>query len=62
MAWVSSILVLLALAGLAAYALFSGPTTVPVTGPTQVAPTRVKVAPPPRTGEEGRPREGGQGD
>ena len=46
-------LVLLGLAALAAYALFSGPTTVPVPTQPQAAPQRVAPAEPGERGSEG---------
>ncbi len=46
----AAILVLLCLAALAAYAMFSGPTTIPTTTVPHGAPAR--TAPPP-AGEEG---------
>jgi hypothetical protein len=56
---IAAIAVVLALAGLAAYSMFSGPTTVPAqNGAAKAAPTRAAPA-----GEEGYPeREGGRGD
>jgi hypothetical protein len=54
---IAAVAVLLALAGLAAYAMFSGPTIAPVPGGTQTeksAPT--KVAPPAEEQSEGRDR------
>lgn len=52
---IAAIAVVLALAGLAAYTLFSGPTTVPLPRPVKVAPSR--TAPPVPEGE--RQGEGG---
>lgn len=47
---VAAVLVVLALAGLAAYTVFSPPTTVPVSG-SQATPAQ--TAPPPDEGERG---------
>lgn len=57
---VAAVAVVLALAGLAAYALFSGPTivSVPSTGTPKSAPR--KVAPPPED-QFPEEREGGEG-
>ncbi len=46
---VAAVLVVLALAGLAAYTIFSPPTTVPVSGPQA---TPAQTAPPPGEGEQ----------
>ena len=58
---IAAIAVVLALAALAAYTMFSGPTTVPVPaggGASKAAPTKAAPA-----GEEGFPEgEGGGGD
>ena len=56
---IAAIAVLLALAGLAAYTMFSGPTTVAVTGPAQVP---AKQAPPATRGGEPESPEGNRGD
>ncbi len=56
---IAAIAVLLALAGLAAYTMFSGPTTVAVTGPAQVP---AKQAPPATRGREPESPEGNRGD
>ncbi len=53
---IAAVAVVVALAALAAYALFSGPTTVPVSAPSKAAPTR--QAPPRFQGEP--EREGGE--
>jgi len=53
---IAAIAVVIALAGLAAYAVFSGPTTVSSAGPSKAAPTRTTVTP-----EEQEP-EGNRGD
>lgn len=58
---VAAVVVVLALAGIAAYALFSGPTTVPApTGAGATRPAPSKAAP---AGEErsAEPGEGGDG-
>ena len=52
---VLAILVLIGLVALAAYTMFSGPTTVPLPGGPQAAPTQNA---PPEPGEA----EGGRGD
>jgi hypothetical protein len=56
---IAAVAVIVALAALAAYTLFSGPTTVTVGGPAKAAPTRSA----PAAGERGfEGPEGGQGD
>ena len=57
---VAAVVVVLALAGLAAYAMFSGPTvvSVPSNGPAKTAPSKV---PPPAEDQFPEGREGGGG-
>ena len=58
---IAAIVVVLALAGLAAYAVFGGPTTVSIQGPVKVAPSR--TAPSEGQAEpEGEGRGGERGD
>jgi hypothetical protein len=56
---IAALAVLLALAGLAAYTMFSGPTRVGVSGPAQVP---AKQTPPPIGGGERESPEGNRGD
>ena len=50
---VAAILVLLCLAALASYAMFSGPTTIPSTTVQHAAPARTAAPPPGDEGGEG---------
>lgn len=56
---IAAVAVLIALAALAAYAMFSGPTTISVKSPTKAVPSRTA----PAGGEGGaEPQESGRGD
>jgi hypothetical protein len=56
---VAAVTMLIALAALAAYAMFSGPTTISVKGPTNAVPSRTA----PADSEGGsEPKESGRGD
>lgn len=58
---IAAIAIVLALAGMAAYAVFGGPTTVSVQGPAKVTPSR--TAPAEEQAEpEGEGRGGERGD
>jgi hypothetical protein len=57
---IAAVVIVVALAGLAAYALFSGPTKVPApAAPTEAVPGKAKPAAP--AGEEPGERERGDG-
>lgn len=56
---VAAVAVVIALAGLAYYAVFAGPTTVAVKAPATVSPAKSAPAPAEPAGEE---RESGRGD
>ncbi len=55
---IAAIAVVAALGLLAYYAVFSGPTTVPVPGPTITSPAPATQAPPPGEGGEGQGERG----
>jgi hypothetical protein len=55
---VIAVLVVIALAGLAAYAVFAPPTRVHVSGGAQTTPTRTTPAPPPAEPERDRGERG----
>lgn len=59
---VAAVAVLIALAALASYAMFSGPTRVPLGGTSKVAPKTAPSTAPSQPPAEGGEAEGGGGD